>query len=133
MGQFAGLDGIRISMHMEGAKFIWPCILFFQHHAGEGAVQRSPQAHSPVSHCFPARYLGWMPVSEDRLVTGQCVKAVHSCISKMAASLQDKEKQVSFKRIHRGILYISSVYVTQCILKSSLLGLESVGMTHITC
>lgn len=81
---------------------MWPHV----HHVGFGtgsfklclfllqAGESVPPSDAPAAaQTFPARYLGWMPVTEDKLVTGQCVRAVHNCISKMVAS-KDVESKV---------------------------------------
>ncbi len=70
-----------------------PRMRVVKHQYEEVELEGTPQggAPPPVAQSFPACYLGWMPVTEDKLVTGQCVRAVHNCISKMVAS-KDADK-----------------------------------------
>ena len=39
---------------------------------------------------FGARYLGYQDVMESKLIPGQCVEVVHSCVKELTAALGDR-------------------------------------------
>lgn len=57
---------------------------------------------------FSARYLGYQDVMESKLIPGQCVEVVHSCVKELTAALSDRPNnadQVNYQIVWHSMLW----------------------------